>query len=222
MRIRPLHAVFTLFYFCIWNITNTHNRPPMHPLFYTLLLLALAMPAHAHKLKVFAQATGDLVQGQVYFVGGAKAKGAEVHIKTANGHPLATVHTDENGRFSYQASQADDLLLEADSGDGHQANWTIKAQELEPAFASPDKHLASVQPEQTPSAEKTPSLPTQTQGDFQVLPIAELELAMARQLAPLREELAAERDARRLQDILGGLGYIFGLAGLALWWKRRQ
>jgi nickel transport protein len=51
---------------------------------------------------------------------------------------------------------------------------------------------------------------------------AAIERAVARQVRPLREELLATRDALRLQDILGGIGYIFGLAGLALWWRSRQ
>jgi nickel transport protein len=38
----------------------------------------------------------------------------------------------------------------------------------------------------------------------------------------LREELIAAQDAYRLQDILGGVGYIFGVAGLALWWRARR
>lgn len=49
-----------------------------------------------------------------------------------------------------------------------------------------------------------------------------LEAALARQLRPLREELLATRDALRFQDILGGIGYIFGLTGLALWWRCRR
>jgi nickel transport protein len=49
-----------------------------------------------------------------------------------------------------------------------------------------------------------------------------IEVAVARQIRPLREELLATRDALRLTDILGGVGYIFGLAGVALWWHARR
>jgi nickel transport protein len=51
---------------------------------------------------------------------------------------------------------------------------------------------------------------------------AAIERAVARQVRPLREEVAAARDAARLQDILGGIGYLFGLTGLALWWRGRR
>jgi nickel transport protein len=44
-------------------------------------------------------------------------------------------------------------------------------------------------------------------------------------LRPLREQHEAHDARVRLQDVLGGIGYIVGLAGLGLWWyggRRRQ
>jgi nickel transport protein len=49
-----------------------------------------------------------------------------------------------------------------------------------------------------------------------------IERAVARQIRPLREQLVAAEDRIRLQDILGGIGYIMGLTGLALWWASRR
>lgn len=187
----------------------------------SLLMLLLPLSAKAHRLKVFAQADGALVRGQVYFVGGAKAINAAVRIKISDGQLLAELRTDAEGRFSYQLSRPDDLLIEADSGDGHEASWPIKAQELAPAFAGLDQGKAPAEAQQPASSAASHS-GTQVAGDVQTPSMAELELAIARQIAPLREELSAAGDERRLQDIIGGLGYIFGLAGLALWWKSRR
>lgn len=193
-----------------------------------VFLLALALPAQAHKLKVFAQTQGSLIEGRVYFVGGVKAQGAAIRIKTPAGELLAEVTADADGHFSYRADRAVDLVIEADSGDGHLASWPITAQALAPAFANP-AHQTLATPtgaaDEASSASHAAS-PTAKEGAPEAkipnLSIAELELAVARQIAPLREELAAERDARRLQDILGGLGYICGLFGLAFWWKGRS
>ncbi|MEA3640620.1 MAG: carboxypeptidase-like regulatory domain-containing protein [Lamprobacter sp.] len=49
-----------------------------------------------------------------------------------------------------------------------------------------------------------------------------LEQSMARQLLPLREALAEAQGRASFRDLLGGLGYIAGLAGLGLWWTRRR
>jgi len=49
--------------------------------------------------------------------------------------------------------------------------------------------------------------------------------ALEQHLAPLRLELArlaAQAEGNRLRDIVGGLGWIAGLVGLAAWFKRRR
>ncbi|MEJ2456241.1 MAG: hypothetical protein P8103_19125 [Candidatus Thiodiazotropha sp.] len=51
---------------------------------------------------------------------------------------------------------------------------------------------------------------------------AALERAVARQIRPLREALQGYEEQVRLRDIIGGIGYIVGLAGLGLWWGRRR
>lgn len=188
----------------------------------SLLMLLLPLSAKAHRLKVFAQADGALVRGQVYFVGGTRAINAAVRIKTSDGQLLAELRTDAEGRFSYQLSRPDDLLIEADTGDGHAASWPLKAQELAPAFAGLDQGKALAEAQQQSASTADSHSKSQAIANRQTLPMAELELAIARQIAPLREELSAAQDERRLQDIIGGLGYIFGLAGLALWWKSRR
>jgi nickel transport protein len=42
-----------------------------------------------------------------------------------------------------------------------------------------------------------------------------IERAVARQVGPLREQLAGYEDTVRRHDVLGGLGYILGITGIA-------
>jgi nickel transport protein len=51
--------------------------------------------------------------------------------------------------------------------------------------------------------------------------VAAVEQAVARQLRPVREELAAAQGQAGLRDILGGLGWILGIAGVLLWRRHR-
>jgi nickel transport protein len=51
---------------------------------------------------------------------------------------------------------------------------------------------------------------------------AEIERAVARQVRPLREALAQAQGRAQLRDILGGVGYILGIAGIGIWWSARQ
>ena len=44
-----------------------------------------------------------------------------------------------------------------------------------------------------------------------------IERAVARQIGPVREQLVSYEDEVRWRDVLGGLGYILGITGLAVW-----
>jgi len=51
---------------------------------------------------------------------------------------------------------------------------------------------------------------------------AAIEQAVARQVRPLREALAQAQGRTQLRDILGGIGYILGIAGIGIWWSARR
>ena len=46
--------------------------------------------------------------------------------------------------------------------------------------------------------------------------------AVIRQIALLREQLEEQEHKRRLRDVLGGIGYIFGVAGVAFYFLGRR
>lgn len=47
-------------------------------------------------------------------------------------------------------------------------------------------------------------------------------LAEASQIGQLRQELAEFREEIRFRDVIGGIGYIFGVAGLLAWLRARR
>lgn len=190
----------------------------------------------AHLLKVFAAAEGPHIQGSVYFAGGAKAVGAQVSVRAADGRILAQLIPDTQGAFSYQASVRMDHVILADSGDGHVAQWTVRAEELPSALPNPDSSQAlPLVPElaeqgsahdHTHAEAHSPMPLVPELADARIPPdgglVALVEEAVARQVRPLREQLLAYEERVRLHEILGGIGYILGLAGLILWWRTRQ
>lgn len=191
-----------------------------------LMPLLGTAPALAHKLNVFAAADGARIAGSAYFAGGAKATGATILITDTAGAVLAELKPAADGSFSYQARAPVEHRVIAETGDGHRAEWRVTAGELAAGFPSlpVDAQNAGADGGGAVPAMVVPHADDDGGEVAALSPGLEtaIEVAVARQIRPLREELLATRNALRLSDILGGVGYIFGLAGAALWWHARR
>jgi nickel transport protein len=196
-----------------------------------LLLAGTSGDVAAHKLQVFAFAEGNRILGSTYFAGGGAASGARIEVRDLGGSLLAELVPDREGAFVYVAQDPIDHRILAITGDGHRAEWRIAADELFAHFAAvpgPESSAVAQSRAHDQSIQDAPaeneliasiSRPAQTlDPDLE----AAIERAVARQVRPLREQLMAAEDRIRLQDLLGGLGYILGLTGLAFWWRSRH
>jgi len=174
-----------------------------------LLLVAVAAPAQAHKLKVFAAAEGARVSGHVYVPGGARVAGAAVEVRVGE-QVVGRLTSAADGTFAFTAETRADHRVTA-TIDGHQGAWTVRAEEPPPAL-----------PALADGASPAPAPPTPTPAEAAPGDTAALEQAVARQVAPLRAELQAWREEARWRDIAGGLGWIVGLFGIAAWVAARR
>ena len=179
----------------------------------------LSTPLPAHTLKVFAAAEGERILGEAYFVGGAPAVGAVIRIMDSGGHELARLQPDGQGQFDYRVDRRMSYRVVADSLDGHRASWTVGADELSPRLPEPDQ--GSTAPGSGAAGDAGAAEPIA--GNIPQCGLEDaVERAMARQVKPLREELRAHEERVRFRDVLGGLGYIVGLAGLGVWLNSRR
>jgi nickel transport protein len=199
-----------------------------------LVSLLAAGPALAHKLNVFATAEGRQIQGEVYFAGGARAADVPVTVTNAAGEVLAQLRTAPDGSFRYQAKAPVVQHIVAATLDGHRGEWQIGASELAGAFAASAAPADAATgtaagatdvgaPDDTASAGAQSTAAASGAGAALDPALeAAIERAVARQVRPLREAALAARDAVQFRDVLGGIGYIIGLAGLGLWWQCRR
>ncbi len=181
---------------------------------------AAASPAHAHKLKVFATTVGERIEGTVYFVGGGPAGGARILVESANGTLIEALNASDAGTFTITAKVRTDYVIRTDSADGHSARTAIPASLLPASLPLPAPEPGMTAPEVPEARSPAPS----QEGaplDTAVLQAAVAQV-VAQQVAPLREQLSAYEDQVRLRDVLGGLGYILGLAGLFAWLRARR
>jgi nickel transport protein len=180
-----------------------------------LLLIVLPLtPASAHKLRAFAFVEGAVIHGSAYFADNAPAQGAHIRVIDPAGVVMAETTSDAQGRFSVVAQQRVDQRIVADAGDGHQSEYTVTAAELPSSLPAPATRPAVSATAVAPSEPDAASvLPGMSHEALEAM----VERAVARQVGPLREQLAGYEDRVRWHDVLGGLGYILGVTGLAIW-----
>jgi len=190
------------------------------------LIVALAAPAAAHKLFVFASAEGATIHGKAYFQGGAPAQGLAVTAFDPQGAELARTTTDDQGKFTLTAEFRCDYRLVVETLDGHGAEFPLRAAQLPADLPPRDEAAGPPHPQAEPSQHVPPVEPLEpaTSKDIVAEPSEELR-ALRADVAALQEQLTRYENRTRLRDILGGIGYILGLAGIASYFlaaRRKQ
>lgn len=212
----------------------------LHIWLFTLVLTGSCLVpglSLAHKLKVFAWVSGDTVTVESSFSGGRTLVKGMVDVQDAGtGATLVQGQTDEQGVFSFSLQgtvkpPATTLRIVVSGGEGHQNEWILKpeAYQIQAATNTPDTATAA-QPEQLTVREKeTTSLLAASSPAGQPATFSRDELTtildeqLEAKLAPLRRSLAqAQERGPRLTDILGGIGYIIGIAGIIAWMKSKK
>lgn len=165
------------------------------------LVLLFATNAHAHKVSIYGYVEAGQVRTESYFVDGTKCKACAVSA-LVNGKPLASGITDQEGMYSFALPKgALDIELKLDAGQGHGASYTVELDETAPARSMAQLELATLSDNEA------------------------LRAIVREELTPLQREvqqlrIASERPG--MTQIMGGIGYIIGLAGLAMWLKSRK
>jgi len=171
-----------------------------------LMSLTLAQPrvADAHKLNVFAYIEDSAVVGEAYFNDGSPAKNCEVLVKDQDDHVIGKGLTDESGAFFVNVGSLEgkNISVTVNAGMGHLGQATIKNGDAS-AFAQSSLH-------------------NNNEEDKLIIALREI---IHSELEPLRGELMQlhkELSKSNFSEIIGGIGYIFGLVGVSLWVKERR
>jgi nickel transport protein len=201
--------------------------------FLALASIAVIAGAEAHKLKAFATAEGPLVSGYAYFTPGGRAQLADVTITGPGDVEVLKTGVNGQGEFHFVAKQRVDYTITVDGGDSHIAKFMIHAADLPDSLPAPQDGkilpldpptataaataaAADVAPDsQTGETATAAGSPAVANAIDPAALRALIRESVAREVNPLREQLDAFQESVGWRDVMGGLGYIFGLAGVA-------
>ena len=187
--------------------------------FFLLMLFFLFMSVPrlglCHRVNVFCWVEGSQIKCEAKFTPGGPVKGGEIVVYSQQtGEELLTTHTDKEGRASFEIPEKAlknrwDLKVVCNAEMGHKNFWVVKADEM------PLMKLAGRARSEGVSA-KGPSISTKELEQV-------ISQTLSAQLAPIKRDLAELKENRvSVDDIFGGLGYIFGLAGVAFYFLGKK
>ncbi|MGD9210543.1 MAG: hypothetical protein PVI90_07195 [Desulfobacteraceae bacterium] len=202
-------------------VTRKEMRRLTFTIVFLLGLLIWVPLTFAHNVTIFAWVEGDTVYTESKFSGGRVAKDAPIEVYDKAGTKLLTGKTDEKGEYSFKLPKKEELRIVLMAGMGHGNEWTLTAEDI--AEAEGDPSAESVNQTSTPPTE-TPTTPADTPAESTTkISSPELEAALEKmldkKLAPILKKLsrleAKEKEGPGVTEIIGGIGYILGLMGLA-------
>jgi nickel transport protein len=173
--------------------------------------LAVPSASYAHKVTVFAWVDGDRVHTESKFSRGRMVQRGRILVYDTEGARLLEGETDEEGRFSFPLPQVTGLRVELDAGQGHRAEWSLNVGQS---------------PQPQPTAASSPegnTVPPAVDAVTAAAVRQAVEEALEARLDPVIRLLLEARDpGPSMTEILGGIGYIIGLAGLAVYVQYRR
>lgn len=187
--------------------------------------------AFAHKVTIFAWVDGDMIHTRSKFSGGKRVKDSLVVVFDSEGNSLLEGKTDENGMFSFKIPQKTGLKVVLKASMGHMAEWKIPVEEitgsgsegntLETVEKASDKTSISSGSEGIKTGEDVSIPATVGLGREEIEKI--IDASLDKKLEPIYDLMANTYDrGPGVTEIVGGIGYIIGLVGVALYFSSRR
>ncbi|EGJ51566.1 hypothetical protein [Desulfocurvibacter africanus] len=204
-----------------------------------LATLVLPCPTLAHRVTVFAWVDGDTVRTTSQFSRSNKVHSGLIEVMdAATGELLVSGRTNNQGEFSFEIPPAVrargmDLRVALKAGEGHAGEWIVPAAEyMVQAGAVPSRRSEQTEQTETSGQAKPvetsgqagadPAVTPQVSADMQAIEQA-VERALDRKLAPVTRMLAEQMQAGpSVPEIVGGIGWLVGLAGMGAWLAARK
>lgn len=202
---------------------NEDAMPLSTPLlrrFTAVLLFALftiSTTVQAHKLNMFAYVEDEEIYVEAYFANGKRAKNSVIEVYDPQDQLLYNSTTDEEGGHQFTIPQKTELRIVINAGMGHQTEYILPRSE----FSA--EQTNSVNTSISPTSTVTPPVIRASAPNINMEQLKPLiTQAVSQAVKPLQREISELKNKTSLSDIIGGVGYIFGLLGLFAYLDARK
>jgi len=177
---------------------------------------------------------GNTIFTQSKFSKGKKVKAGKITVYNTQNKILLEGKTDDEGKFSFKVPEKTTLKIVLYAGAGHRAEWTVPQEDIKEILVETPAKSTLKRPQEKMPAHGIPSEPTENHTDEMTqapqLPkpgTNEIEQAVERvldkKLKPVIKMLSESMNrGPTVSEILGGIGYIFGLMGIGAYFHYRR
>ena len=209
----------------IGSVMKNINKPTLlicASVLAATFLLPYSKVVYAHKVNMFAYSDGPNIFIEGYFSDGHKAQNSVVTVFDPAGKQLLQGTTDDKGQFSFPIPEKTDLRVVLNAGMGHRTEYVIKANEISDDVdmsSAADSDAADADTAtNNPVNEASPSSDQPSNRELKVM----IETAVGQSIKPLMREVSEMKERRGFSDIVGGIGFIFGIIGVVFYMKARK
>ncbi len=179
--------------------------------------------AFSHKVYIYAWVEDNTVFTENYMSGKKPVKSGQITAYDLDGNILVEGKTDEKGKFSFKVLKKSGMKIVLEAGTGHRAQWIVPIEEINGKL-SPDSNEMENHPsmgEKITGNLNSEFFRNTTPDELQMM----IEKALDKKLNPVIEQVnksLQQNQDPRMQDIIGGIGYILGLVGVGMYFNYRK
>lgn len=181
--------------------------------FLSLLVIMTSSNAFAHKVNIFAYVEGDTVYTESYFPDGKKVEDGVVEVYDSQGNKLLEGKTNKDGQFSFKPPKKDDLKIVLNASMGHKNSYILPEDEISDIMVGQKLQESGSKDFEVKEAAKV---------DLDQIKII-IDSSLNERLKPIMRELKkTQQKGVSLTEVIGGIGYIFGIIGVILYFVSKK
>ncbi len=178
----------------------------MKKIFFLFFLFTIL--SFAHKINLFTYKEGNKIFVEGYFSDGVPVKNSSIEIYNEKGEKIIEGKTNEEGLYSFKIPECKKIKIVLTGDMGHKVEKEMEIEE--------EKTLKK---EEIKTQKKEVERKIETIDKEEIKKIVEESVEKA--IFPLIKEIQKEKQRARFMDIIGGIGYIFGIFGIYLYFLKK-